>query len=58
MAKITQGPSLSELPVDHPVVSAIKGREQLNAERDARKLRKTYHMDPVGGPNPNMHKGK
>jgi hypothetical protein len=40
MAKITQGPSLSELPVDYPVVSTIKGQEQLKAERDKRKKSK------------------
>lgn len=58
MAKITQGPSLSEMPADHPNVMDGIDTNRLKPARDAKRSQKTKHMDPAGDPNPNMHKGK
>ncbi len=49
MAKITQGPSLSEIPVDHPDVLEIPNTNALKPARDAKRSQKTKHMSPAKG---------
>jgi len=56
MAKITQGPSLSEIPVDHPDVMDNLNTNSLKPARDAKRAQKTKGMSPAMGPDPDMHK--